>query len=81
MSLTARALLASASTTRAGPSALPLPSGMHQAGGRPLQLRRAGTGDFVIDQDLPPPDFIEPAVMERYVPSRLAAWGAGAATP
>ena len=35
--------------------------------------------DFVIDQGMLPPDLLEQAVMEQYVPSRLAARGAGAA--
>lgn len=35
--------------------------------------------DFIIDQGMLPPDLLEQAVMERYVPSRLAARSAGAA--
>jgi len=35
--------------------------------------------DFIIDQGMLPPDLLEQAVMEKYVPSRLAARGAAAA--
>jgi hypothetical protein len=35
--------------------------------------------DFIIDQGMLPPDLLEQAVMEQYVPSRLAARGTGAA--
>jgi uncharacterized protein (DUF885 family) len=37
--------------------------------------------DFIIDQGMLPPDLLEQAVMEQYVPSRLATRGAGAAAP